>query len=93
MKMDVDFSPGCSISHCCRSGTLKGHIGPEGHIEGKYTVSNLQNKFDLSFEINNWGKKKHTYRYKATIPFNTKEMSGVYFINGNYGGEFKLFHY
>ena len=100
MVINVNFSPGCSISHCCRSGTVKGHYHhwdnsyenyvKKFDINGKYTVSNPQNRFDISFEMKDWEKKKR--RYKATLPFNSREMSGVYSLNGKNGGEFKLSH-
>ena len=91
MGMDLHFSPGFSFSHRSSSGDVLGHgsdgIGKFG-ITGKYAFSNPQNKFDLTFEKNYWGK--HTIGYKAEIPFNGRQMSGIYFLNGNYGGEFKL---
>ena len=82
MGMDLQFFPGFSFSHRSSSGDVMGHgsdgIGKFG-ITGKYTFINPQNKFDLNFEKNYWGK--HTIRYKAEIPFNGRQMSGIYFLN------------
>ena len=92
--MDLQFFPGFSFSHRSSSGDVLGHGSDGGgkfFIEGRYTVNNPQNKFDLDFEKKKLGNTTTT-RCKAEIRFNSRQMSGIYLVNGNYGGEFKLNH-
>ena len=97
MSMDLRFWSRFSLSNRGSSGVVKGHGADGGgkfDIDGKYTVNYPQNKFDLTFDKNHWdeGVTRFAIQYKATIPFNSRQMSGIYSVSGNYGGEFKMNH-
>ena len=97
MVMDLRFWSGFSLSNRSRSGVVKGH-GQDGLgkflIDGKYVVSYPENKFDLTFDRKYLDERttRFALQYKAAIPFNSRQMSGNRFANGNFDGEFKMNH-